>query len=275
MPEDASGNWSAIFMNQTDMALELADLCDRLYSTVPERGEDFLAGHFDVEKWSAEFFQIIFSITERTNSLERILVSEGVSKPVLDGARVHLASIRSAFDSLSLRSKWLEAGAVRLGPSHSSPIRMISGVISRNHSFPLLSDEEINDLREVVGELIDWLEQHQLSDRDFIRECIIDGLRQFLFRLDRLKWLGWGYSVESLKDVIMAYFALERGLDVNIDPVCGAAIQKIGSALKRVYGFTGAAKEATETSDWALAFFKVAIKFGTTGGGGYVAGLLS
>lgn len=152
---------------------------------------------------------------------------------------------------------------------------MISGIICRNHSYPLLSDEEFQELHDVVSELIQWLEQHQLSDRDFIRECIIDGLRQFLFRLDRLKWLGWGYSVESLKDVVMAYFALERGLDVQADPVCGAAIQKIGTALKKVYGFTGAAKEVAETSDWALAFLRAALKFGGTGGSGYIAGLLS
>lgn len=263
-------------MNQkTDMALELADLCDRLYSQVPTRGDEFLAGHFGVEKWSPEFFQIIFSITNRTAQLERLLISEKISEPVLAGAQIHLATIRSAFDRTALSHAWKEQGFARVSTAHSSPIRMLSAVISRDHSYPALSPNERAELAGIVNDLRGWLEEHQLSERDFIRECLIDGLREFLFRFERLEWLGWGYSIESLKDVIMAYFALERGLDPVSNPDAGAMLHKIGKALKKVYGFATRTKEATDTADWALSFFQVAMRAGSTGGGGFIAGYLT
>ena len=73
----------------------------------------------------------------------------------------------------------------------------------------------------------------------------------------------------------MAYFALERGLDPISNPDAGAMLQKIGVALKKVYGFATGTKEATETADWALSFFHVAMKVGATGGGGFIAGYLT
>lgn len=257
------------------MALELADLCDRLYSQVTIRGDEFLAQNFGVEKWSAEFFQLVFSITNRTAQLERLLVNEKIGEPVLAGAKSHLSTIRSAFDRTALGQPWKDQGFARVSTAHSSPIRMLSAVISRDHSYPALSSDEQAEIAGIVNELLGWLDEHQLSERDFIRECLINGLQEFLFRLERLEWLGWGYSVESLKDVIMAYFALERGLDPISNPDAGAMLQKIGAALKKVYRFATGTKEATETADWALSFFHVAMKVGATGSGGFIAGYLT
>jgi len=74
----------------TDLALDIAELCDRLNVQTGEPGDVFLANAFAVEAWSSEFFQIIFSIINRTIALEALLKSTRANQAVLDGASAHL-----------------------------------------------------------------------------------------------------------------------------------------------------------------------------------------
>lgn len=259
---------------QTDMALELAELCERLTRQVPQAGDDFLAGEFGVEKWTPDFFAIVFAVVNRTQQLERLLESEGISEAVLKEARSHLGAIRSAFDRESMRRPWKDHGMTLVSPNHSSPVRLLSGMISRNHSFDRLTPEDIDEIRAMVAELVGWLKEHQIGDRDFIRECLIEGLEQFDFRIARLSWFGWAYSVQSLKDILMAYFALERGINPADNPDASAVLQKVGAVLKKLYGMTHAAKDTAETADWALSFARAAMKIGSTGST-FIAGYLT
>jgi hypothetical protein len=256
---------------QTDIALELAELCDALRIATNKSGDDFLADEFAVEKGSAEFFQIIYAVVARTAALERILVEEGVSEPVLEGARAHLREIRSAFDRTSQSQPWKSIGIERVGSAHSSAIRMLSLGISRSHSYRRLSENELSDVLATAEQLIVWLKDHQIVERDFIRQNLIDGLESFAFRLSKLKWFGLGYSLETLNSVMAAYLALERGLDLASNPDAGAAIKKIGQGMAKILKAAGVLKDSAEVGEWVYGLLRA----GAAYGGPFVAGYLT
>ena len=258
----------------TDPALELADLLDQLNVSTNERGDDFLAGRFEVEPWSAEFYQIVSSIVSRTATLEAILKSTKANPAVVAGATNHLAQVRQAFSRNGLAGVWSNHGQGLVSPAHSSPIRMLSAALPAQFSYPKLTNDERDQLLTAVSQLLDWLRDAQLSEKDFIRESLIEGLEQFSFRLQRLSWFGWGYSIESLRDVILAYLALERGLDPNANPDAGAVLKKVGAVLKKVFKYASAGKDVSETGDWLLTCYRFAL-VAASGSSGYIAGLLT
>ncbi|MBI1402710.1 MAG: hypothetical protein GC147_05815 [Porphyrobacter sp.] len=142
-------------------------------------------------------------------------------------------------------------------------------------SYPEISDEEREEILSEVAQLREWLEQHQVADQDFLRQAMIDGLRQFEFRLSRVRWFGYGYALNSLKDVIGAYFALERGyLDDGSMPIIGATLQKVGEGLKSIYQKAGFAKDAVERTDFIIRAYGAASIYMNAHSGG-VTGLLT
>ena len=89
--------------------------------------------------------------------------------------------------------------------AHINPIKTLSYQIRQKVSYPKLDEDDRKELLAVVSELIEWLKEHQLKEQDFIRQAIVEGLEQFRFRLERFEWLGWGYTLGSLRDVVAAY----------------------------------------------------------------------
>ncbi len=261
--------------NLTDPALEIADLCDLLNEPSNVAGDKFLAKKFGVEPWSAEFFEILFAITKRISSFPNILEAENVHSRLRNGANEHLRTIAEAFSQMAMSNPWNAYARVRIGPSESSPIRMLSAAISTRYSYPDLTAGEHAELLKLVADLKSMLIEHQLGERDFIRQALIEGLDHFEFRVTRLKWFGWGYSVQSLREVLLAYFALERGLDEAENPQAGAVFRHLSTGLKKIFQFTKQAKDASDAADWAFTMLKAATKFGASGGSGYIAGLLT
>ncbi|MBX7488852.1 hypothetical protein K3177_10035 [Qipengyuania sp. GH25] len=259
----------------SDPALELAALCDRLNLAHQTRGDQFLASTFEVDPWSPEFFQILGSITTRTVALSRLLKSIGANEAVLTGAENHLTQIRGAFSHAGLSNHWKNHGQRCVSAEHSSPIRMLSPAIPSEYSFPNLTPEEVTELLGLTQTLLEWLKEAQLGERDFIRESLIEGLENFRFRLERLDWFGWGYSIESLREVILAYLTLERGIDMNANPEIGALLKRTGKLLKAVFGHAERAKGAWETGDWLLSAYSQAMRVGGGPVAGYIAGYLT
>jgi hypothetical protein len=259
----------------TDPALELAELCDRLAIASSDRGDLFLAKQFNVEPWTSEFFQIALSIVNRTIALKQLLIELRIKGAVAAGAQAHLTQIQQAFDLGSLSNQWASRGYTCVTPQHSSPIRMLSAGIPEEYSYPKLTEEEANELRQLVSRLLGWLRRLQLSDRDFIRESLIEGLEQFQFRLDHLSWFGWGYSIQSLRDVILAYLTLERGMVPQENPDAGAVLKRLNVLLRRVYKLATHGREATETYDWVIGCYHFAVGAAAGPALGHIAGLLT
>jgi hypothetical protein len=258
----------------TDLALDLAELCDRLNVHTSEAGDQFIADLLSVQPWSSEFFQIIFSIINRALALEQLLKGIITNPAVLSDATSHLAHIKGAFDKASLTATWTTRGRSLVSPEHSSPIRMLSPALPSGSRYPKLTPEEADELRALVNQLLSWLRRLQLSERDFIRESLIEGLEQFQFRLVHLEWFGWGYTIQSLRDVILAYLTLERGVDPQASPDAAAVLKRLSVLFRRVYQYGSAGKDATDTANWAIACYNFTIA--TAGPAlGYVAGLLT
>jgi hypothetical protein len=57
----------------TDPARELAELCEAMRFSTNNHGETHLAALFSVDAWSPEFFQIIFTITERCRLVRKLI----------------------------------------------------------------------------------------------------------------------------------------------------------------------------------------------------------
>ena len=223
----------------TDPARELADICSRLSITEKHQGDVFLAKQFGVEPWSTEFFQILFNISDRVDFLIEILKDLDIDDDYREEMRSHLIQIKQAFSPSGLSNNWSHAVQNFIGPATVGPVKVLSGMVRKNYAYPKLDDDEKREILGYVDSLLDWLNKQQLSERDFIRQAIIDGLTQFRFRLNRIEWLGWGYSLDALKEVIGAYLALERGMiDKETNPDAEAVLRKtaalVGNVLKKV-----------------------------------------
>jgi hypothetical protein len=107
-----------------------------------------------------------------------------------------------------------------------------------------------------VDQLLEWLRGYQLEDQDFIRQIIIDGLEAFRVRLKHLGWLGWGYTVQSLQEVLTAYMVIERQQPFA-SPSMEALYKKTTAFLKKTAQTITSAKAVVEATRFSLEFYAV------------------
>lgn len=241
----------------TDPARELSDMLGRLVrGNQSMSGDAYLANAFHVEPWSKDFFLILFAITDRIRDIESLIERVSLDEDYRQEMIGHLNSIATSFAPDGLRNEWARYGALHLGPQNLQPLKMLSGQIRPIVSYPKLSADDLSSLRAEVSELLDWLDERQVVEQEFIRQALIEGLQHFLFRLERFNWLGWGYTVDSLREVISAYLLLERQkIDANVNPDAAAVLAKMKDFLCLSYEKLKSAKDAAETVDWTLRIY--------------------
>lgn len=257
----------------TDPAREYAELCEALAEESHAPGDAHLANKFGVKPWSSEFYQIVFCIIERANRLVELVDGLGLDEDFAEQALNHIAATRNAFGKEAITNTWYASGAKYLAPINVQPLKMLSPMIRAKVSYPRLSDAEADELQSAIEEFLGWLSDHQLSEQDFIRQALIDGLEQFHFRLSKVRWLGWGYTIQSLKDVIAAYKLLESSEpSPQSNPDAQAALIKGAKFFGRIFEVIGVTKEAAEKADFLLKAYGAIslIQHGTT-----VTGLLT
>jgi|SRR5690606_28913446 len=239
--------------SKTDPARELSDLIRGLSLKPNKRFDDQLAQNFGVEAWSSQFYQIVFTISARIDEL--MVITDEL--PLDDDHKIetkdNLRVIQHAFGPNGLQNQSSHALEHYLSPTQVAPLTALSGLVRSVRPYPKLDENEQAELLAMVDELIGWLEEHQLSEQDFIRQALLDGLRQLRFRLERMKWLGWGYTLQGLRDVIAAYFALERGFAMDgSNPPAQAMLKLIGEFVRSFFEKAGFAKETIELGDFML-----------------------
>ena len=258
----------------TDPARELADICTMLSDGSRQGGATFLASRFKVPEWSTEFFQIIFLFSKRADELIGILDELDIDDDYRSEFADHIRSIQRTFSPEGLNNPWNHATSNLINPANVNSVKALSGLVRPLYSYPKLDADEQADILSDVEELLGWLREHQLSERDFIRQAIIDGLEQFCFRLQRVGWLGWGYTVESLRDVISAYLALERGVpDMQAAPDAEALLRKTVACVKNVFSKVGATRQAAGDAAFMLLAYEQIVKVAQ--GKAPLAGLLT
>jgi len=219
----------------TDPARELVELLENIEFTSNRTGADHIARTMGVEAWSVEFHEILASIINRLELLRTIIRSLDMDQDFKDQVIGNVNSLQSGFDGGSLVSRWDQRGTVHfITATNIAAIKSLSPLVRSKIKYPKLTDEEIGELVGLTDTLEEWLNERQLSEHDFIRQAILDGIKSFKFRLQRLRWLGWGYTVQSLRDVIGAYLALERGTTSKSNPDAEAVLKKVAAWVRKV-----------------------------------------
>lgn len=219
---------------------------------------------------------IVFQIVERAGYLASIVGDLDMDEDLRAQALEHIKVLQSAFDRDALSNQWSSdnPGPKRLAPENVRPIKMLSSAVRTRVSYPKLTVEEVEELVSILNELERWLIDHQLTEQDFIRQAILDGVRQFRFRLERIGWLGWGYTIGSLRDVVGAYLALERASTTqHTSPQATAVVKRVQAALRTIYEKAAFVRDVTETADFALKLYGAAtiLVQGYTGISGLIA----
>jgi len=258
----------------TDPARELSDLVRGLNINTDALFAEGLSELFGVEAWSSEFYQIIFAISHRVDELASITDTLRLDDDQRQEAKEGLRTIQMAFRPEGLLNVFNHSQRMYLSPEQIKPLSLLSAVIRPIRSYPKLDENEKADILAMVSDLLGWLEDRQLSEQDFIRQSLVEGLKQLKFRLERITWLGWGYTLQSLRDVIAAYFALERGFPrANENTSAHAMMKMLGDFVRDFFRKAGFAKDTIETGDFMLKFYgtvQLALAGQTT-----IAGLLS
>lgn len=260
-------------MRKTDPAKEIADFCDALKSGGSSTGDIHLARAFGVEPWSAEFLHILNAFMERTELIISTVEKIDLDVDHREELKLHVRTIQSLCSLKLLSKTWnnSDGGLPVVKGSSRAAMSSLSPSIRPLVWYPVLEDQERQDVLAEVEMVIGKLEELQLGDRDFIRQGLIDGLRQFHFRLARLKWLGWGYTIAGLRNVITAYLALERDFPNATENTSAAAAMKwTQGLLETVWKYTGYAADAKGRYDVAALAFNVAHVAGP-----FIAGYLS
>lgn len=237
----------------TDPARELSDLIRGLNLNSDVRFDQGLAQLFGVEAWSSEFYQIIFTISSRIDELIEMTDALPLDDDHKSETKEGLRTIQMAFGPNGLQNVFSHSQRHYLSLAQIAPLSALSGLVRPIRPYPKLDESERADLLATVDTLLGWLDEHQLSEQDFIRQALIEGLRQLRFRLERIKWLGWGYTLQGLRDVIAAYFALERGFtQEGTNPPAEAMIKLVGDFVRCFFEKAGFAKDTVERADFML-----------------------
>lgn len=259
-------------VQQTDPAREFSDFVSSLTLGADEKFGIGLARMWDVEHCSASYYQIMFFVCQRVDQIRDLIDHTELDSDLAQEAKSSLGSIKTAFSSLGLENAWSYVHQQFLTRENIRTVSMLSGMLRSKISFPKLDPDEIDELSQMTKTLISELEDIQLYDSDFIRYAIINGLKSLLFRLERLQWIGWEFTAAGLREVIEAYYALQRGVPGNTqNPQAEAILRHVGAYLKKFYRKTETAKNVVETGDFLLkAYGAVSLVLGS----GPIAGLL-
>lgn len=245
----------------TDPARELVDLCMDLATPSNMRGDEFLAGQFETIVWSSEFYQIIFAISARCDQLIAIIKSSMLDEDFKTHLVSNVEQIREAFTPSGLQNPWSHSVNNYISPANVGALRGFSLSIREKYACPKLSVEEKDILLAQVDVLLSWLVEHQLHEKDFIRQVLIDGIVQFRFRLDRINWLGWGYAIESLREVISAYMALENGIDASTAPDAAVMLKKLAGFVEVVFAKIATTRQTIGDSAFMILAYEEVSKY--------------
>ncbi len=244
---------------QTDLALEIATLCEKCQTNTNVDGLQALSSFFGVKIYSKELFLILHIIHERFDLLAEILDVIDYDEEMKDDWKNRLMQLRAVFSFPAIKGTWNHNPGTqnsKLTTDNIQTIKTLSMPVRALYPLRRLSVEELDELKAQTTEFLGWLEAHQLKDDDFIRANLISGVKSFLFRLEHFEWVGVSHSLKGLKEVIDAYLLLEKGEAVHGGSEDYSAMAKKTAAFaKRAYDGLSATKSVGEMATWLLAVY--------------------
>ena len=241
-------------MALTDPAKELAETLARLASEPSTQVTQKISIDAKVKAWSPGFFRILFEILNRINLVESKVSDLPLDEDVKQDAMESIAVIRSVFSDPNVLSQTTTQIRPRITGSNATVLKMLSMMIREKVSYPLLDNEQREEVLKEVSALREWLAEVQSDEKDFIRAALIEGLDNFSFRMERLAWFGHGYALDGLKEVIRAYLSLQgaQAIDPSGSELQDAILAKGKATILRVLQTFDLAKDNADRADWAL-----------------------
>ena len=238
----------------TDPARELAEIAARLTAQTNAAGERFLAEQFGVERWSTEFFKVITCILDRADTVARIVKQSDMDKDHQESAAIDLEQFKSGFTGASLNQGWDQGGLSKMR-DHGRPIQYLSPTVRREVSYPKLTAEEVTDFLKLIDS---YLAKIGKSDEgpEFVRRAIIDGLTAFRFQLERIGWMGAGYTLVAFREVIIAYDAAAQYAGES-NPDAAAFLKGLHAIITSFKKRVDEAKSWTDAAETAWKFYQI------------------
>lgn len=212
----------------TDPIKEFARTCERLRGRNNTSVGLHLASSFGVQFGETNFYRILTIISDRIDLINEIIKKIDLDDDLRQEALQHTNGISQLFNPRHINDPWNQISDDTLSDLNIRPIKMLSMQARELIRYPELSKEEIKDIKDLSENLLSWLNDHQLAEYDFIREAIIRGLREFLFSIEKLEWVGRPHTLRSLQSIVSAYIAMENGAATlaDKDPLISAAAKK-------------------------------------------------
>ncbi len=219
----------------TDPAFEMAELCARLCVNNSKPGHAVLAELFEVKPHGREFQKLVGCIYERADLVFHAVSGLDLDPSIKNSALNHISTVRGVFTYHSLSQTWGETGYKQLSITQQEVLRAYSGHLRPIMSYAKITPEIAGEILAEVDITLAGLEALQTEKQEFFRQALLDGLREFRFRLVYLQWTGWGYCLDSLNQVVFAEMALQGAPGFDIDPNANEMFKLIGNCLGKVY----------------------------------------
>jgi hypothetical protein len=200
----------------TDLASELHFLCGRLIFTGDSNDstDTVVANIFEVDSWSSDFFELIFTVEKNIEKLILLLNDEYYHLNMNNLSKnrhvENLNTIKSAFGRGSLFSKWSSTCLNFITDENVRTLLFLSDSISANHKQLKIPSSDSILVVSGVEIIISRLEVIINNDNRFLIESLIKGLEIFLLRFDRRHYLGTEYLFEGFADVVHKMISLEK-----------------------------------------------------------------
>lgn len=218
----------------TDPAYELGEIAQKLCHGSSKTGEVFLAERFGVAPWSTEFVLILSCIYQRIDLVARSIQRDDVDLEFQETAQKVLTNFKGGFTSASLRNAWHNAGGGLTAMKDSEhALKMMSSTVRQRVSYPKLTGEEVAEFLDLSSAYLEALRDAS-DEPDFVRQAIVDGVIKFRFQLEHLGWMGAGYVLESLRELMFVYgWASQRSRQQH-ELDAGAVLKGLGALLTRI-----------------------------------------
>lgn len=239
----------------TDPIIELVSALRDLRFSVDAKGYDALAKKFGVESGSSDFALIVSLILKRMESISELIRGmDEVDDTVKDRQITCISNLRRAFSPATLSNNWKANGG---GPGMLAEEFLVGVESLQSHArqkqpIPRLTDEEVSELLHETEIFRIFLEELQSEEKDFIRQSIIDGVREFELSLKHFRWVGWAQCFQSFKQTYLTYRILETGDHPNYSshPRYSEALKSARSLVRRFLDVANRAKTDKEAIEF-------------------------
>jgi len=248
----------------TDPIRELMDFAEIFTGVVKGHSESqvLLASVQSQIKIPASVFSEVISDTHnRLDVIEEIIPQlEEVDPDLRESALGALAKIRNLIEFCPYV---INVGDARKAMSLSStaPLRALSPIVRTRIAYPRITREERQIAQAEIAQLISWLEEHELHDKDFIRQALLVGLRRTNLRLSWFGWFGWIGTLASLREVVAAYMSLESmATTPGTNPDAEIVLRKTRAMISVVFDKLKVAKDVADVGAYGVAAYAILTK---------------